>query len=292
MHIAYITYENMGKYNSSVEDEDHILLNFLKNKGLKITEEKWSSSKIDWSVYEYAIIKTTWDYIDKFEEWTSWLNKIEQLNIKLLNPVAVVKWNSDKHYLHDIEKAGLMITPTQYCEKYSKPQLTNFFEIFRKNELVIKPTISGGSKNTFRFRVENVVEIQEQIHELLEQEAYMVQPYLEEITTEGEWSFLFFNGVYSHSLIKKAKPGDFRVQHYLGGTIHPQNPTEKQIVIAHQYVDQFAKGCLYARVDGVMVNGKFNLMELELIDPFLFLFTNPHAYENYFQALKLLLNKN
>lgn len=292
MQIAYITYENVGKYTSSVEDEDHILLSFLKGKGLRITEETWSDPNIDWSVYEYAIIKTTWDYIDKFEEWNTWLNKIEQLEIKLLNPVAVVKWNSDKHYLHDIDKAGLVVTPTRYCEQNTKPQLTDFFKTFNKSELVIKPTVSGGSKNTFRFNAENVAEIQVQIHELLKEEAFMLQPYLEEIVTDGEWSFLFFNGNYSHSLLKKAKSGDFRVQHYLGGTIHPQNPTEQQIATAKQYVDQFAKSCLYARVDGVMVNGKFNLMELELIDPFLFLFTNPSSYENYDQALTALLVKD
>jgi glutathione synthase/RimK-type ligase-like ATP-grasp enzyme len=117
----------------------------------------------------------------------------------------------------------------------------------------------------------------------------MIQPFLKEIEDEGEWSLLFFNGQYSHSLLKKAKSGDFRVQHYLGGSIHPQSPSEEQIAVAKQYVTLFAKCCLYARVDGVYVNGAFNLMELELIEPFLFLFTHPQAYENYAKALKSML---
>jgi glutathione synthase/RimK-type ligase-like ATP-grasp enzyme len=186
MQIAYITYENVGKYSSSVEDEDPIFLSFLKGKGLHITEETWSDQNVDWSMYAYAILKVTWDYFDRFEEWNIWLNKLEQLNIKLLNPVSVVKWNSDKHYLHDITNAGLMVTPTRYCEQNTKPQLADFFKVFIKSELAIKPTVSGGSKNTFRFNAENVAEIQVQIHELLKEEAFMIQPYLEEIASDGE----------------------------------------------------------------------------------------------------------
>jgi glutathione synthase/RimK-type ligase-like ATP-grasp enzyme len=289
MNIAFITYENVGKYTSSLEDEDGILLSFLKEKGLPITEEKWSDEKVNWADYTHAVLKAPWDYFDRFPLFNKWLNHIEALGITLLNPYEIIRWNSDKHYLKDIGDKGLQITPTQYCEKNTLPNLITFFEFFDADELVIKPTVSGGSKNTFRFNKENVAEVETTIHNLLKEEAFMIQPFLKEIAEEGEWSFLFFNGNYSHSLLKKAKSGDFRVQHYLGGSIHPQSPTEEQITVAKQYVDQFAKGCLYARVDGVYVNGHFNLMELELIEPFLFLFTHPEAYQNYYKALKTML---
>ena len=290
MNIAYITYENIGKYTSSVEDEDGILLAFLQEKGLAITEEKWTDESVDWSTYTHTLLKSPWDYFDKFPQFNDWLCSLEKLNIKLLNPYKTIRWNSDKHYLADIQKEGLSVTPTQFCEKNTLPDLNLCFQILGADELVIKPTVSGGSKNTFRFTKQTVLEVEVLIHLLLKEEAFMIQPFLKEIEDEGEWSFLFFNGEFSHSLLKKAKSGDFRVQHYLGGTIHPQNPSDEQILIAKQDVDFFAKDCLYARVDGVYVNGTFNLMELELLEPFLFLFTHPQAYENYYKALKAMLS--
>lgn len=291
MNIAYITYENVGKYVSttSSDDEEVVLLNFLKQKGLPITDEKWTDETVSWEKYSHAIIKSPWDYFDKYPAFLNWLSKLEELGIKMLNPIETIRWNSDKHYLKDIENAGLNVTPTAFCEKDSQPNLSSYFEFFKQKELVIKPVVSGGSKNTFRFNEENVAFIEKEVHQLLKEEAFMIQPFLKEIAEEGEWSFLFFNGKYSHSLIKKAKPGDFRVQHYLGGTIHPQQPNHQEIATAQTYVDQFAKNCLYARVDGVIVNGNFCLMELELIEPFLFLFTNENSYEAYHQALKSLL---
>lgn len=289
MQIAYITYENVGKYTSSVADEDAILLSFLKKKGLNIHEEIWTDEQVTWENYTHLLIKSPWDYFDKYEQWTQWLNHIKSLNLIVINPLKTIEWNSDKHYLKEIENDGLKTTPTQFIEKGASSDIKTFFDFFATPELVVKPSVSGGSKNTMRFNAENVAEIQELLNGFLKQEAYMVQPFIEEIANEGEWSFLFFNGKFSHSLIKKAKAGDFRVQHYLGGTIHPQIPSKQQIEAIQPYVYQFAKGCLYARVDGFYRNGEFYLMELELIEPFLFLFTEPQSYENYYQALIKLL---
>jgi glutathione synthase/RimK-type ligase-like ATP-grasp enzyme len=117
----------------------------------------------------------------------------------------------------------------------------------------------------------------------------MAQPFLPQIQEEGEWSFVFFNGKFSHSLLKKAKPGDFRVQHYLGGTIHSAQAPAHLLKEATAYAEAFAKSCLYVRVDGLEVDKHFMLMELELIEPFLFLFTHPQGYENYYTGLMQLL---
>src|SRR6476659_8444964 len=116
MHIAYITYENVGKYvdTTSSEDEETVLLNFLQNKGYPIQEEKWTDKSVKWEHYTHAIIKSPWDYFDKYPEFLAWLTLMENLGIQMLNPIAVIRWNSDKHYLKEIEQAGLKITPTAY----------------------------------------------------------------------------------------------------------------------------------------------------------------------------------
>ncbi len=119
---------------------------------------------------------------------------------------------------------------------------------------------------------------------LLEEQDYMVQPFVEEIKG-GEWSFLFFNDTYSHCVLKIPKQGDFRVQHQHGGSISYPEPNPLHIEQAQAYVKGLPQRTLYARVDGVIVNSSFVLMELELIEPYLFLRAENNSFENYYDAL-------
>jgi len=286
MNIALVTYLDKGAYDSAtVENEDDKLLHFLKDKGLNIEKIIWNDPNIAWEDYSLAILKSPWDYFDLIEAFYIWLDQLEAKKVKLLNPIEVVRWNTNKQYLQEIEAAGLKITPSFFIRNKESVNLEHFFEKFNTSKLIVKPCISGGAKNTFKVTAENVEEVNQKLDQLIQNEDFILQPFLPEILENGEWSFIFFNGIYSHSLVKKAKPGDFRVQPAHGGSVHPQKPGNEHIAIAQQYVDLFAKNCLYARVDGTLVNGEFLLMELELIEPFLFLNTDPQNYERYYQAL-------
>jgi len=290
MKIALVTYLDKGAYDSAtVENEDDKLLNFLKEKGLNIEKVIWNDQQVAWEDYSLAILKSPWDYFDLIEEFYSWLDHLEAKKVKLLNPIEVVRWNADKQYLQEIEAAGLKITPSSFAQNKESVNLEHFFEKFYTNKLIVKPCVSGGAKNTFKVTLDNVKEINQKLNLLIQDEDFIIQPFLPEILEKGEWSFIFFNGTYSHSLIKQAKPGDFRVQPAHGGSVHPQKPGEELIATAQQYVTLFAKDCLYARVDGTFVNGEFLLMELELIEPFLFLNTDPQNYERYYKALGELM---
>lgn len=290
MNIALITYLDKGAYDTTtVESEDDKLLHFLKEKGLKIEKVIWNDPNITWEDYSLAILKSPWDYFDLIEDFYKWLNHLEAKKIKLINPVEVVRWNANKQYLQEIEQAGLKITPSVFVRKNERVNLNHYFEKFNTGKLIVKPCVSGGAKNTFKVTIDNVEEVNQKLNQLIREEDFIVQPFLPEILENGEWSFIFFNGIYSHSLIKKAKSGDFRVQPAHGGSVHRQKPGEELIATAQQYVDLFAKNCLYARVDGTFVNGDFLLMELELIEPFLFLNTESQNYERYYQALKELI---
>jgi len=290
MKIALVTYLDKGAYDSAtIESEDDRLLNFLKEKGLHIETVIWNDLNVNWEHYDLAILKSPWDYFDLIDDFYNWLNQLGKLKIRLLNPVETVKWNSNKLYLQEIEAAGLKITPSIFIRKQESVNLSDFFGEFSVDKLIVKPCVSGGAKNTFKVTTVNIAEVNQKLNALLQEEDFIIQPFLPEILENGEWSFIFFNGVYSHSLIKQAKPGDFRVQPAHGGSVHPQSPRKEQIAIAQQYVDLFARNCLYARVDGTFVNGVFLLMELELIEPFLFLNTDLQNYERYYQALKALM---
>lgn len=290
MKIALITYLDKGAYNTStVESEDDKLLHFLKGKGLNVDLVIWNNPHINWEDYPLAILKSPWDYFDLIQDFYTWLKRLETKKVKLLNPIEVVRWNSDKRYLKEIEADGLKIIPSVFINKQDRVTLKHYFEKFNTNRLIVKPCISGGAKNTFKITINDIDAVELQLNQLIQEENFIIQPFLPEILENGEWSFIFFNGTYSHSLIKKAKPGDFRVQPAHGGSVHPQSPNHELIAIAQQYVDLFAKNCLYARVDGTFVNGEFLLMELELIEPFLFLNTAPENYERYYKALMDLI---
>ncbi|MCX2575602.1 ATP-grasp domain-containing protein [Pedobacter sandarakinus] len=291
MNIALVSYLDKGKYNSTtVEEEDEKLLAFLTAKGLNIQMVIWNDPSVNWDNFQIAILKSPWDYFDLFSDFVCWLDLMEQKKIKLLNPIEVVRWNMDKHYLKQIAEAGLAIVPSIFLNKNTNVDLASYLLHFNTDKLIVKPCISGGAKNTFKVTAEHVTALNEQLNKLLTEEDFIVQPFLPEILDQGEWSFIFFNGRFSHALIKQAKPGDFRVQPAFGGSVHPQQPTKELIDTAAQYVNHFAKGCLYARVDGTFVNDNFLLMELELIEPFLFLNTDQQNYERYYQALMKLLS--
>lgn len=274
MKIAYVCYDG-----PLLTEEDLSLLNYLQQKGLDIQREVWTDASVHWQQYDLAILKSPWDYIDKITEFYDWLSLLEGLGVRLLNPYATVRWNSDKHYLQEMMAAGFPVIPATFLEKGAS------FEYTGTDKLIIKPCVSGGAKHTFIVTRQRVAEI----NALLQEEAFMVQPFLKEIQEEGEWSFLFFNGRFSHCLLKTPVNGDFRVQHQFGGRALYQQPPADHLRTAASFVDRFAEGCLYARVDGVVVDGQFLLMELELIEPLLFLATHEEGYENYYQALKELL---
>lgn len=291
MKIAYITYSGVVKYSAANGFSEHLdLLPYLRQKGLDIEQQIWNDPGVDWGKYEVALLKTPWDYHQKIGEFSSWLDLLESLGVRLLNDYATVRWNMDKRYLKEVAAAGFDVIPSVFLDRGWKGDLVALFEELGSDSIIVKPCISGGSKNTVAVRRADAVSAYAGIVELVSQGDYIVQPLMKEVE-EGEWSHIFFNGVHSHTILKKPAPGDFRVQQIYGGTIEPLFPGGAEIAHAATYVERFAKDSLYARVDGLMVNGRFVLMELELIEPFLYLSYEENAVENYYRALVERLSK-
>jgi glutathione synthase/RimK-type ligase-like ATP-grasp enzyme len=284
MRIAYISCHNYGQYSVGYIDEETELLAFLLEKGLNIERCIWNDVNVDWKKYDLVILKSPWDYHECLEEFTAWLDVLQAMDLRLLNPVGSVRWNSDKHYLTDIANAGLNMIPSTFLEKGTTPALQPLFEQLQTDKIIIKPCVSAGAKNIISITVDQVNAMQGEIYGLLRGETYFAQPFMHEIY-EGEWALMFFIGKFSHSVLKMPGGGDFRVQHYYGGNVTAAEAKASHIASAAEYVAQFGKGSLYARVDGIICNGQFHLMELELIEPFLYLDTNADAYEHFYAAL-------
>ncbi|MCL6260162.1 glutathione synthetase [Aquiflexum sp. TKW24L] len=287
MRIAVITYEAKGSYAiEDVPDEDKMLEAILSELGVVFRFEIWSDTSVDWSSYSHLLMKSPWDYFDRYPEFLAWCQKIKTLGIPVVNDIDLIIRNSDKRYLQEIEDCGFSIVPTIFNDKGQFPDIEACFKKFDTDQIVIKPTVSGGAKNTLKIQRNNWREQQGQIQNLLASEDFMLQPFVKEVAEIGEVSYLFFNEKFSHAVLKSAKLGEFRVQHFFGGQIHPIDPTLIELVYIQKIIDDFASDTLYARVDGVWIKGVFYLMELELIEPYLFLFTSKEGRENYKNAIR------
>ncbi|QXV63851.1 hypothetical protein INP83_12120 [Mucilaginibacter sp. 21P] len=292
MKIAIITAGNVGKYSGANGfDELKDLTPFLIQKGLDINEEIWDNSQVDWSQYDLAILKTPWDYTYKFDLFRLWLNNLQNLKVKLLNGYDTVRWNFDKKYLKEIQLKGYLTVPSVHLEKNWNGEIMSLFDSLSSDEIVIKPCISAGSKNTVKFNRMTVKDSLTVVEDIIADGDTIVQPFIQEINN-GELSFVFFNGQYSHTVLKKPKSGDFRVQQFLGGTIEPFCPNEYLINTVSSYVAEFSVDTFYSRVDGVIIDGKFVLMELELIEPFLYLAYDANAPQRYYEALMQQIEKH
>ncbi len=287
MDIALVTCESLAQYAApNVDDEDALLTRYLRQQGHTVEPRIWSNPTVEWSRYDAVLLKSPWDYFDRVEEFYHWLDELERAGVRLLNPAAVVRWNANKRYLLDMERAGIRIVPTRLLPRGEAVDAAALLEEMGQEQVVVKPAVSGGAKNTFILTRQETAVRQPQLTELVQHEDFLAQPFQSRIQEEGEWSLLYFGGEYSHCVLKTPKSGDFRVQHYLGGGIAPREAPAHLRAAADRIVREFAPGCLYARVDGLDQDGELLLMELELIEPFLYLASDPQALPRYEQALR------
>ena len=283
--IAIVSYVSVGAYDSNTVDEDKILSSILEDLGIPHEIMPWSDSTVNWSKYSGLLIKSTWDYFDYYPEFLAWIEKIKKLEIPVWNDLDTVLWNSSKSYLKEIESKGFPVVSGIELKRGEKVSFEFLENKIATDYWVVKPLVSGGAKNTLKFHKSDWDKVSQKVQELVDQEDFLIQPFIKEVQEVGEYSLLFFNGEFSHAVLKSPAKEDFRVQHYFGGTIHNINPSEEMKASALSLVQEFASKSLYARVDGVDINGVFHLMELELIEPYLFLALDEKAIPNYKRAL-------
>ena len=292
LHVAIATYVSTGAYDTNTVDEDALLSKLLEELGISQELLAWSDPDVDWSRFTHVLIKSTWDYFDYYPEFLAWLDQLEALGTSVLNPVVTLRWNSSKNYLLELKAKGYPCVAGQILPKGSTTTFEALHDALGFETLVVKPLVSGGAKNTLKVTRGAGKELEDKIASLLQEEDFLVQPYIPEIVAVGEYSLIFFNGVFSHAVLKSPAVDDFRVQHYYGGTIQEITPDSKMLASAQALVASFAKDSLYARVDGVVIDGVFHLMELELIEPYLFLGLSEKAIPNYKAALSKRLLGN
>lgn len=288
----YINPAKQSAYIDNVLLEDQLVVEGLQKEGLKAIRKSWDDPDFDWSTTKYALFRTTWDYFDRFPEFSKWLENTSQ-KTQFINSKKLIYWNIDKHYLHDLSLAGVTIPKTYFVEQGTQISLKEAYLHavekleFRPSTFIIKPCVSGAARHTYKIQKELIEEYEDIFQKLISEEAMMLQEFQENIVKEGEISMMVFNGQVTHAVLKIAKPGDFRVQDDFGGTVHPFKPTIAQIDFATRVVHAAPELPMYARVDMFKDNdGNWALAELEIFEPELWFRLNPAAAEILAKSIK------
>ncbi len=194
----------------------------------------------------------------------------------------------------DLQTKGVAIIPTQLFHKCAKIDLRSLLEKDVAGNIVIKPALAGGGESitqiegTFKVSKDSLQSQQAKIEQLIQTSDFFIQPFMEEVETEGEYSFIFLGGKYSHAVIRKQSAGEFAIKR-LGGVVEKVSPSQGFIQQAEKIYEALPQPLLYARIDAVNRQGILHVMEAELIDPILYFAMNPDAPIAYAQAVKKLL---
>lgn len=282
--------------------DDLRLPSALAQVGLRGVPQRWDQPLSE--PCAAGLLRSPWDYYLRPDAFLAFLHAHEQAARPLLNPVPLVRWNFDKHYLLSLAAQGVAIVPTKILPAIDDAMLPDLWREF--GELVIKPTVSAGSWRTLRLPVGTRLPTEPPGRTRgatfdspsPEPSAYLVQPFLPQIA-EGEWSLIFFDGEFSHAVRKRPKPGEFRVQEHYGGSPEATPPSESLLRQAHAVLAALPRipeaACptppCYARIDGVCDGDRFLLMELELIEPALFFAYTQGGEERLAHAVRRSLQR-
>jgi hypothetical protein len=238
----------------------------LHYAGRSIAPVRWDDPATDWQQFEAAVIGTAWDYAQRCDDFLVQLRQTES-QCPLFNSAELVAWNSRKTYLADLAVRGCPVVPTLWLDQPAQADCCAAFDHFGSDRIVIKPQVGAGAwRQVLLGRADDWPQDME-----LPQGPAMVQPFVPAIASEGEYSFLFFNRRFSHAVLKTPANGDYRIQSSYGGSDRPVTPDDQDIRAAAAVLEAVQGNLLYARVDMVRGDaGSLMLMELELIEPFLY----------------------
>ncbi len=281
--VAYVTCSRIP----DLEPDDLLTVEPLAALDIKVEPAIWDDPDVDWNRYDLAILRSTWDYTPRRDEFVAWAHTVP----RLANDAVTVGWNTDKRYLAELAAAGTSVVPTTWIEPggtWSAPTT---------GEWVVKPSISAGSRDTGRYVAADPAQREQaQAHVVRLTDAgrvVMVQPYLPAVDTHGETAMIFIGGVFSHAIRKgpllTGPDRGLGERLYVAEAITPREPSAAEHALAAEVLSSlpaFVTPSLYARVDLVPgENGRPLLIELELTEPSLFFEHSPRSPARFAAAV-------
>ena len=261
--IAFATYTA----RPGGEPDDLLAVEAVEARGAPVVRVPWDV--LDPADYRAIVLRSTWDYFHRLSDFLAWIGRVEASGVPMFNGADTVRGNVDKRYLRALEAAGVPVVPTAWPTPGDR--LAYVLAAHSWADAVVKPAVSGGAFETFRVAAGDAAGVEDRFAALLARGTVLVQPFLPEIETDGEFSFLFIDGAFSHAVLKRPRAGDFRVQAHLGGTTVPFAASDALVGEAAAVLRAAGgAGLLYARIDGLVRGGRFELMEAELTEPAMF----------------------
>jgi hypothetical protein len=280
------------------EVDDRVLHAELSRAGVPFERPVWDDESVDWGRYDAVLVRTTWDYQDKLAAFRAWAERVAARTM-LLNPEPVLRWNTHKHYLRDLQAHGVALAPTCWLARGERVDVARLVRGAGWREAFLKPCVGATARETLRFAADTngLARAQAHVDRLLPHEDLMLQPFLPAVLTRGEWSAIFVAGAITHCVRKVPVPGDYRVQDDFGARDEPYVPSaveRAQAEHAMAVVQRPGGPCpgadgtplLYGRADFLWTDaGTCVLTELELVEPSMFFRHGPHAARALVAAL-------
>jgi len=255
--VGLVTCSNSPQLTSS----DQLLVRPLQKQGFNPVAVAWDDPDIDWSKFDVLIFRSCWNYHLHYEKFLAWLDHLETLRVPTLNPIPIIRWNSNKKYLKDLECKGVQIVPTVFLEKGEKYYLSDIAQHKKWKDLVIKPAIGLYSYNVKFIKQNEYNKKQKEFEKLSAESGVLVQPHMK----GTECSLVFIGNEFSHAVRKV-----------------PRHIIQQAAAV----MKKVNSPLLYARVDAIVQNDTFYLMELECIEPKLYFDLCPRAPTKFAQALQ------
>lgn len=293
--IAFATCSEIPEFDPSPFCGDHLVAAYLESKGFQVDPVSWENTAVDWSKYSAVVIRSTFTYVNHDQQFQNWIKSLQSQGITVINHPELILWNMHKSYWAELEQKGVRIIPTRFyerndCSNSEKPvpKVKDVMEENQWKSAIIKPSIGNNSLWTKVIKdIEKADEVQTQFQCLLSERDMMIQKYIPEVTSFGEWSLMFFDNNFSHAVVKQ----------FSGRTVTSseivEEPPSEILQFAHSVVKSLDNHHVpvYSRIDCVCHNEEMMLMELELIECHLFLEGNTEAIEHFGEALLKELSK-
>jgi glutathione synthase/RimK-type ligase-like ATP-grasp enzyme len=260
------------------DPDESLLCEALARRGVAVEMAAWDDEGVDWTVYVLAVVRSTWNYMTELERFERWMVRASA-KTELLNPPPIAHWNLDKHYLADLERRGVAIVPTRFAERGA--DAAEALAACAWEEIVVKPTVGAGSFHARRFGAGERDAARAFLDEELGERAMMIQPYLTAVEGHGERACVWIEGELTHAVRKTPR---FAGEHEAVSAA--VEPTDAERELALRALAPHAASLLYGRVDVVPgADGAPCVMELELVEPSLFLLQHPPALERFAAAI-------
>lgn len=278
---AFLTLDETGDF---VIDDEHAIKP-LEALGWQVSTLSWRQRATPWSDFDIAIIRSTWDYWNDVPLFFDTLERINRAT-RLANRLDLVYWNLEKTYMRDLQQNGIGIVPTLFADSLQDDFLPRYQRELGVDEIVVKPVVGANGEDAYRVRPDDTPQRLAAIAARFGKRACMIQPFMPNILVEGEYSLFFFGGNYSHAILKKPAESEFRSQEEHGAAILAVEPSEKLLQCACQAIDTISPAPLYARIDFIRAALKdFLVMELEMIEPSMYLRMHPRAPARFAAAI-------